>query len=208
MEFATKLLERNVVPDWLIRRGIRRLLGERLRDEEALCRDPAYRWEFVQALKKMEIAISIAEANEQHYEVPTEFYDLTLGPAKKYSSCYYATSETTLQEAEMDMLGKTIRRGRLEDGMTVLDLGCGWGSVSLYIAKHFPKCKVTSVSNSWTQKKYIDDVCRKQGYRNVEVETGDVNIVSFFSTTTISILFLPHHATVDTCLLGNHLSLS
>eukprot|EP00188_Purpureofilum_apyrenoidigerum_P000065 Plantae.Rhodophyta-Purpureofilum_apyrenoidigerum.ctg1023.p1 GENE.Plantae.Rhodophyta-Purpureofilum_apyrenoidigerum.ctg1023~~Plantae.Rhodophyta-Purpureofilum_apyrenoidigerum.ctg1023.p1 ORF type:complete len:342 (-),score=62.59 Plantae.Rhodophyta-Purpureofilum_apyrenoidigerum.ctg1023:336-1361(-) len=174
MERLTQLLEKNVLPDRLVRRGIRMLLQQRLQEEEVLHRDPGYKWKFLEDLRSRDIAEQAPAANEQHYEVPTEFYLEVLGPNLKYSSCLFANDRTSLEDAEEEMLLRTVQRCKLEDGMDVLDLGCGWGSVTLYIAKHYPKCRITSLSNSWTQKKFIDGVCEAKGYRNVTVETGDV----------------------------------
>uniref|UniRef100_A0A7S3E8R0 Methyltransferase domain-containing protein n=1 Tax=Rhodosorus marinus TaxID=101924 RepID=A0A7S3E8R0_9RHOD len=175
MNTANAVLERNAVPDWILRAGIRRLLGQRLEMEKERSRNPEYKWSFMEELRKLDIAVQMDSANEQHYQVPTEFYLLVLGPCLKYSSCYFPNASTTLEEAEEEMLLKTVQRGDLKDGMDVLDLGCGWGSLTLYIAKNYPKCKITSVSNSWTQKKHIDSICNERNYKNVRVETADVN---------------------------------
>jgi len=177
MNTANAVLERNAVPDWILRAGIRRLLGQRLEMEKERSRNPEYKWSFMEELRKLDIAVQMDSANEQHYQVPTEFYLLVLGPCLKYSSCYFPNASTTLEEAEEEMLLKTVQRGDLKDGMDVLDLGCGWGSLTLYIAKNYPKCKITSVSNSWTQKKHIDSICNERNYKNVRVETADVNSV-------------------------------
>mmetsp|Transcript_3398 Transcript_3398/g.10317 ORF Transcript_3398/g.10317 Transcript_3398/m.10317 type:complete len:342 (+) Transcript_3398:120-1145(+) len=175
METFTRWLEKNLVPDGVVRQGIRVLLQQRLREERLLHRNPEYKWTFLEDLRKKEIAEQAPAANEQHYEVPTEFYLEVLGSNLKYSSCLFANEKTSLEDAEEEMLLRTVQRGKLQDGMEVLDLGCGWGSVTLYIAKHYPNCKITSLSNSWTQKKFIDGVCEAKGYRNVTVKTGDVS---------------------------------
>ncbi|MCO5614834.1 hypothetical protein L7F22_069118 [Adiantum nelumboides] len=117
----------------------------------------------------------IQAANEQHYELPAEFYQLVLGKHLKYSCALFNPKSNTLDEAEETMLALYCERACLKDGQTVLDLGFGWGSLSLYIAKNFPNCKITSVSNSTTQKKLIEDECRKSGFLNVNVIICDIN---------------------------------
>ena len=135
-------LERDLVPDWLIRFGIRRLLKERLREEgaggpEAVAKRKAL---FIEQLRRSPIAIHTAAANEQHYEVPAEFYDLALGPHRKYSCALFAKEKDgDLAAAEQRMLELTCQRARLSDGQQVLELGCGWGSLSLFMARRFPK---------------------------------------------------------------------
>ncbi|KAH7439542.1 hypothetical protein KP509_04G066200 [Ceratopteris richardii] len=129
----------------------------------------------IQALRELPIAINTEAANEQHYELPVEFFKLVLGRHLKYSSALFNSECYTLDEAEEAMLAIYCERACLRDGQTVLDLGCGWGSLSLYIAKNFPNCKITSVSNSARQKKLIEDECRRMGYSNVSVLTCDMN---------------------------------
>ena len=156
--FSMRLLERDQVPDWLIRRGIRSLLAQRLREEDK--GDPELQqrhlMDLVTRLKGSPVAINTAEANTQHYEVPTEFYLHVLGPNLKYSSCYYERPDEPLQVAEERMLALTCQRARLTDGEEILELGCGWGSLSLWMAKHFPRARIVGVSNSRTQKQFID----------------------------------------------------
>jgi len=151
------LAEIGVLPDWLIRLGIRRLLAARLRQEGS--RDVGepreFLREFVAELRRSLIAISADSANLQHYEVPTEFFQRVLGPQLKYGSCYWPRPETTLAEAEEAMLELFCRRAGIEDGMEILELGCGWGSLCLWIAQHYPNCRVLAISNSGTQRQYI-----------------------------------------------------
>jgi cyclopropane-fatty-acyl-phospholipid synthase len=130
---------------------------------------------FIDELKKLPIAQQTRDANEQHYEVPTEFYQLCLGPRLKYSSCYFATAETTLAEAENAMFALYCERAELSDGQVMLDLGCGWGSLSLYLAQRYPKSRIFALSNSRTQKAHIDAAAAKAGFTNVTVFTGDIN---------------------------------
>jgi cyclopropane-fatty-acyl-phospholipid synthase len=165
------LLEKDLLPDWLIRAGIRRLLARRLR-EEAGRYDPAA---YAADLARRPIAENTPAANRQHYEVPTAFYQLCLGPRLKYSGCLYPTGAETLAEAEEAMLALYVERGRLADGQDILELGCGWGSLSLYLAARFPRARITGVSNSRTQKEHIDAAARERGLTNLRIVTADLN---------------------------------
>lgn len=129
---------------------------------------------YVDLLRTRPIAIQTAKANEQHYEVGTSVLVGMLGPRMKYSSCLYPTGRETLAEAEEKMLALYVERADLKDGMSILDLGCGWGSASLYMAEKFPKARITAFSNSHTQKEYIDGVAKAKGLSNITVITGDV----------------------------------
>ena len=142
------LLEKNLLPDWLLRIGIRRLLAQRIRDESAVYDRAAY----VADLKTRPLAEQTAAANEQHYEVPTRFYQLCLGKNLKYSGCLYPTGHETLDQAEEAMLALYAERAQLADGQSILELGCGWGSLCLYNAQKFPRAHITAISNSRTQK--------------------------------------------------------
>ncbi len=117
------------------------------------------------------IAVETAAANDQHYELPEQFFGLTLGPRRKYSGCFWPQGIETLAEAEETMLALTCARAGIEDGMDVLDLGCGWGSLSGWIAERYPSCRVVAVSNSAPQKAFIDGL----GHATVEVMTADIN---------------------------------
>ncbi len=121
------------------------------------------------------IAEMVEAANDQHYEVPSEFFRLILGPRLKYSSCLWAGDSDTLERAEERMLDLTCHRAGIEDGMEVLDLGCGWGSFTLYAAERFPGCRITAVSNSSGQRRSIEAEAKRLGLDNVEVITADVN---------------------------------
>ena len=166
-----QLLEKDLLPDWLVRRGIRRLLAQRIRDETARYSAAAY----VDDLKQRPIAENTQAANEQHYEVPTRFYQLCLGKRLKYSGCFYPTGTETLDQAETTMLALYAERAELADGQTILELGCGWGSFSLYLAEKFPHATITGVSNSRSQKEYIDTEARKRGFANLRILTCDMN---------------------------------
>ncbi len=165
------LLEKNLLPDWLVRVGIRRLLAQRIRDEDATYDRTAY----VADLKTRSLAEQTTAANEQHYEVPTPFYQYCLGPRLKYSGCYYPQGTESLAEAEEHMLALYAERAQLADGQHILELGCGWGSLCLYNAAKFPRAKITAISNSRTQKEFIDTEARKRGLTNLRIITCDIN---------------------------------
>ena len=166
------LLEKNLLPDALVRTGIRRLLAERIRDEQSRYDAAAY----VADLKTRPIAEQTAAANTQHYEVPTAFYQFCLGRRLKYSGCLYPTGSETLDEAEEQMLALYVERGGFADGQTILELGCGWGSLTLYLAEKFPRARLTGVSNSRTQKAHIDAEAKRRGLSNVTIVTCDMNV--------------------------------
>jgi cyclopropane-fatty-acyl-phospholipid synthase len=170
------LAERALLPDWLIRFGIRRLLALRLRMEERRnTNEPrAYLKQFVEELRHSPIAIATESANEQHYEVPTEFFKLVLGPHLKYSSCYWPAPETALAQAEEAMLDLFCRRAGIEDGMDILELGCGWGSLCLWIAHRYPQCRIYAISNSQTQREYIQSCCQRLELCNIEVAMTNI----------------------------------
>ena len=171
------LLTRDVFPDFLLRFGIRRLLRQRLREEDKGGLEPnrAHLLALVEELRRSPIAIETAAANEQHYEVPTRFYQLCLGPRLKYSSGYYPTGRETLAQAEEIMLALTCERAQLADGQEILELGCGWGSLTLWMAEKYPQARITGVSNSATQKLHIDAECARRGLANVTIITCDMN---------------------------------
>lgn len=168
------LLEKNLLPDRLVRFGIRRLLHQRLAEIEHPSPE-AQVDRFAAGLRTMPIAINTSESKEQHYEVPTLFYQRCLGPRLKYSSGYFETGRETLAEAEEAMLGLTCQRAGLADGMDILELGCGWGSLTLWIAEKYPRSRITGVSHSRTQRAYILDEARRRGLANVEIITRDMN---------------------------------
>ena len=170
-------LERGLFPDPVIRLGIRRRLAARLRQERSggIERQRERFRRFVDTLRSSPIAIETEAANEQHYELPPEFFVHFLGEHLKYSSGYWPTGATSLDDAEAAMLELYGERARIEDGMTILDLGCGWGSFSLWAARKFPNCRILSVSNSSLQRGFIENRAKELGVTNVEVVTCDVN---------------------------------
>lgn len=172
------LLAAGLVPDALIRRKIRRLLRQRLAEEkvddaqEALEREE----KFVAEMRSSPVALATAEANEQHYEVPPEFFDLVLGARRKYSSGLFADGVSTLDAAEEAMLALTAERARLADGQNVLELGCGWGSLTLWMAERFPGSRIVAVSNSAAQRDSVETRAAERNLANVKVITCDMNV--------------------------------
>ena len=164
------LMELGYVPDSIIRTGIKYLLKNRLVDLYKF-ETQSYVDDYVEQLKKSPLAVLTDKANEQHYEVPTEYYDLCLGVHKKYSSCFWDDSTVTLNQAEQKALDISIERADIQDGMRVLELGCGWGSLSLELAKRFPNSQIVAVSNSRTQKQYIEQRARERHLNNLQILT-------------------------------------
>ena len=171
------LCERGYVPDAMTRLGIRRQCAQRLREERA-GGTAATRARFDARIAELEgspLAIHTDAANEQHYELPARFFELCLGPRLKYSSCYYPNGNETLAQAEEAMLALYGERAGLADGQEILELGCGWGSLTLWMAQRHPYARITAVSNSRPQRAFIQARCRALGVENVEVITQDVN---------------------------------
>jgi cyclopropane-fatty-acyl-phospholipid synthase len=170
------LIERDLAPDWLLRSGIRRLTRQRLREEDkgGAAQTQAHLMRYIEQLKASPIAMNTPEANQQHYEVPAAFFERVLGAHRKYSCCYWQDGDT-LDAAERRMLDLTAERARMEDGHSILDLGCGWGSFSLYAAARFRNCRVVGVSNSNSQRQYIEAQARARGLTNLEIITADIN---------------------------------
>lgn len=170
-------LERNLLPDPVIRRLTRLLLFTRLRLGYAPSAhiQLAQLLHFAHSLRDMPIAINTEDPKVQHYELPTSFFKLVLGENYKYSCCYFNDTSSTLDDAEKAMLETYCERSGLEDGHTVLDVGCGWGSLSIYIAKKYSKCKITGICNSTTQKASIEERCRDLNLHNVEIIVADIS---------------------------------
>jgi cyclopropane-fatty-acyl-phospholipid synthase len=161
----------------VLRAAIRRLLRRRLAAEDpgTAAGRAAQKAARLQAWRHAPVALSTDEANEQHYEVPTELFEQMLGPRLKYSSAYWPDGVTTLAQAEEAMLRLTCERADLRDGQDVLELGCGWGSLTLWMAARYPNSRITAISNSATQRDRIEKLANERGLRNVEVLTRDVN---------------------------------
>ena len=171
------LAERGLVPDALLRLGIRRLCAQRLRDEMAggLDHQAARFAQRIDMLRTSPVAIHTDAANAQHYELPPAFFELCLGKRLKYSGCYYKHGDESLEQAEDAMLKLYGWRAELADGQKILELGCGWGSLTLWMAERYPNARITAVSNSRQQREHIEAQCRKRGLFNVRVITQDVN---------------------------------
>jgi cyclopropane-fatty-acyl-phospholipid synthase len=171
------LLESDRLPDSLIRSGIRRLVRQRIREEArgGIAAQKARLDAFIAQLRTSPIAIETAAANQQHYEVPAEFFRIILGPALKYSCAYWPAGVSSLEEAEKASLHITAERARIQDGDRILDLGCGWGSFALYAATRFPRSRITGVSNSRTQRAFIEAEAARRNLYNLEILTDDMN---------------------------------
>ena len=165
-------IERLPIPDQITLAGIDYLVG---RTDRALRSDPQPASAFARAMEAFPIAINTEDANAQHYEIPAEFFALILGPRRKYSCCLYNNAESTLAEAEERALSATAIHADLHDGQRVLELGCGWGSLSLWMAQHYPRSRITAVSNSVSQRAYIESQAEQRGIVNLTVETADMN---------------------------------
>ena len=178
--FLYDLLATGVVPEGLIRVGIREMLRQKLAELKVndLTDLPQRTQRFAEELKSYPIAIETDSANTQHYEVPTEFFQLILGPNMKYSCCLYEAADN-LEAAENRMLELTCQRAKLEDGQRILDLGCGWGSFTIFAARKFPNAKITAVSNSNSQRQFIEQRAQENNLNNVQVITRDINYLNF-----------------------------
>jgi cyclopropane-fatty-acyl-phospholipid synthase len=165
--------ERVAWPDPLLRAAIKMLVSRtkrRLRNDDA----PAEA-DFARRMAEFPIAINTREANDQHYEVPAELFALMLGPQRKYSCCYYEHPAVSLAQAEERALAETAQHAALADGQRILELGCGWGSLSLWMARRYPGARIVSVSNSSSQRAHIARCAEAEGLRNLTVITADIN---------------------------------
>jgi cyclopropane-fatty-acyl-phospholipid synthase len=171
------LLERDLLPDPLIRLGIRRRIRERVRieTEGGPAAQQARLTSWVRKLRESPIAVETRAANEQHYEVPAAFFALVLGRRLKYSCAHWPAGVDDLDAAEESMLRLTGERAGLGDGQRVLELGCGWGSFTLWMAERYPASRITAVSNSSSQKGFIAAEAERRGLGNVTVVTADMN---------------------------------
>jgi cyclopropane-fatty-acyl-phospholipid synthase len=169
--------EKGVLPDAVVRAGIRRLLKQRLAEIQAAdtAGAAALAETFADAMAQAPVALLTDKANEQHYEVPAAFFAEVLGPHRKYSACWWPAGVSTLAAAEAASLGATCERAELADGQRVLELGCGWGSLTLWMAEHYPASRFIAVSNSHSQRRHTEAEARRRGLGNVEVVTCDIN---------------------------------
>lgn len=169
MTLSIALAEHRLVPDIAVRHGIRSLLKQRLVEIT-----PATSAAFERELVAAPLAIEQQAANRQHYEVPPEFFALCLGPHRKYSSAWYENGATTLGDAEAAMLARSCAHAGIADGQEILEIGCGWGSLTLWLARHYPNAKILAISNSRPQREYITSVLAAEGLTNVELRTVDM----------------------------------
>jgi cyclopropane-fatty-acyl-phospholipid synthase len=170
------VVERDIVPDWLIRLFVRWQVRSNLASFErtSVAERHAAKLALIDTFKRSPIAIHTDAANTQHYELPPEFFQLVLGNHLKYRVCYWPDGVTTLDEAEEAMLVLTCERAGVQDGMTILDVGCGWGSLSLWIAHQYPGCQVMAVSNSNTQQAFIQQRARERNLTNLNVSVANI----------------------------------
>lgn len=177
MQQLIGLVERGWVPDSLTRAGIRRLLAERAdRQRPAGCESRSVATErLLAAMREGPIAVATDTANEQHYELPTAFFQQVLGPHLKYSCGFWEPGTRDLARAEAEMLRLSCERAELADGQAILELGCGWGALTLWMAEQFPGSRITALSNSASQRAFIEARARERGLDNVEVITADIN---------------------------------
>ena len=175
---ALRLAESGLLPDAVVRGGIRHLIRQRLKDlrhgdaESAA----ALTQRFVHRLRETPLALLPGKANDQHYELPPALFEAMLGPQRKYSCCWWPEGVDTLEQAEEAALAETCLRAGLADGQEILELGCGWGSLTLWMAARYPAARILALSNSASQRAFIEDHARAQGLRNVEVLTCDFNV--------------------------------
>jgi cyclopropane-fatty-acyl-phospholipid synthase len=206
--FAPGLLgvaERGWLPDPLLRWGIRRLCAQRL-EEERQGGAPAQAARLQQRLAQLratKVALHTDAANVQHYELPPQFFAQCLGPRLKYSSAFYPTGRESLAQAEEAMLELYGCRAELADGQDILELGCGWGSLTLWMAQRFPNARIRAVSNSGSQREHIERRCRELNLHNVKVVTRDVNRLELPAAAfdrCVSIEMFEHMRNYDTLL--------
>src|SRR6201989_1450295 len=177
MSFMSAIIdtaERVPLPDVIIRAAIHRLCSRTAIRLASGSRERGAA--FAREMAERDIAEHTDAANTQHYEVPAAFFAHVLGPNRKYSSCFYKEAASTLQEAEEEALRQTEEHADLADGQSILELGCGWGSLSLFMARQFPKSQIVAVSNSSSQREYIEGEAAKRGLTNLRVVTADMNV--------------------------------
>jgi cyclopropane-fatty-acyl-phospholipid synthase len=197
---AASMLERVPVPDPLLRLGIAHLVGRTHRRITAAASD--VETVFASGMQAHPIAEHADAANGQHYELPAAFFGLVLGPHRKYSSCLYQSASDTLEQAEINALTATCAHADLRDGQTILELGCGWGSLSLWMASRYPNARITAVSNSRSQRDHIMAMAGARGLTNLNAITADMNT---FETSArfdrvVSIEMFEHMANWDALL--------
>jgi len=174
---ALLLAEKGLLPDSLVRFGIRQLLKKRLNEIKNVDAEKSQflKTSFLKSMDQAPIALVPHLANKQHYEVPSTFFDFCLGKYKKYSSCYWDNHTKNLDDAEFNALKISATHADLKDGQTILELGCGWGSLTLFMAQHYPKSRIYAVSNSNSQRVFIENEAKKRKLKNMHVITCDMN---------------------------------
>ena len=177
MGTAEALVDSGLLPDWIVRAGIRRNCAARLNEQDSGggAAQAARAAAFTAELRRSPIAIATEAANAQHYEVPAAFFELVLGPHLKYSCGFWPAAVTTLAEAESLMLQHTVERAQVTNGQRILELGCGWGSLTLFMAMRCPNSRIVGVSNSRSQRSFILERARRRGLTNVDIITADIN---------------------------------
>ena len=204
IKLLIKLAEKGILPDFFIRLGIRKLCGQRLTDANDLSlkarEEKPQKW--IDILMESPIALVPEKANEQHYEVPPRLFELVLGAKLKYSSGYWPQGTSTLDDSEVEMLKLTSKRAALSDGQEVLELGCGWGSLTFHMALTYPNSKITAVSNSNDQRQFIEKKCAELKIKNIKVITADMNDFSSEKTfdRVVSIEMFEHMRNYDELL--------
>jgi cyclopropane-fatty-acyl-phospholipid synthase len=170
------LVERGRLPDMMIRQGIRKLLDKRLATQEKGSSEANQNalGRFAMTLRESPLSLESGEATRQHYGLPPAFFREILGPRMKFSCCLFSSGTPGLEEAEEVMLSETCEKAGIADGMDILDLGCGWGALSLWIAEKYPRCRVTAVTNSQSQKEFIEALCSERGISTIQVELCDL----------------------------------
>lgn len=204
IKLLIKLAEKGILPDFFIRLGISKLCGQRLADANDLslkAREEKHQ-KWVDILMESPIALVPEKANEQHYEVPPRLFELVLGAKLKYSSGYWPQGTSTLDDSEVEMLKLTSKRAALSDGQEVLELGCGWGSLTFHMALTYPNSKITAVSNSNDQRQFIEKKCDELKIKNIKVITADMNDFSSEKTfdRVVSIEMFEHMRNYDELL--------
>ena len=204
IKLLIKLAEKGILPDFFIRLGISKLCRQRLTDANDLslkAREEKHQ-KWIDILMESPIALVPEKANEQHYEVPPRLFELVLGAKLKYSSGYWPQGTSTLDDSEVQMLKLTSKRAALSDGQEVLELGCGWGSLTFHMALTYPNSKITAVSNSNDQRQFIEKKCAELKIKNIKVITADMNDFSSEKTfdRVVSIEMFEHMRNYDELL--------
>lgn len=173
LAFAINTAEQLPLSDRVTLAGIKYMCGRSKRQLDAITAEEERA--FVEAMNDFPIAMHVNEAKRQHFEMPPQFFAYILGPRRKYSACYHPNADSTLEEAELYSLEEIVERADIHDGMDILELGCGWGAISLYLAEQFPNSRITTVSNSVSQYDCITSLMQERGITNVTVITADMN---------------------------------